>query len=1162
MGLKPTFLQAIIGLSWIGGACNGWGQEMVGTLATDYARQVVPLLDRYCLGCHDGMNRKGKLDLERFASLENVRRDPAVWQKVLRQVKAGEMPPEKKPQLSAKERAGLIAWLTRYLDAEARTNAGDPGPVVLRRLSNAEYTYTIRDLTGVPSMDPVREFPADNAAGEGFTNTGSAMAMSPALLQKYLGAAREIAKHVVLVPDGIRFSPHTTRRDETDALLNKIRTLYRRYTTDGGGMSVNLQGIKFETNQGGVLPIKAYLELTLRERATLQKDPGRIESLAKARELSAKYLRLLWTALNQEGGKASTMNRLRDLWRRADPEDAAKLATWIERERQALWKYNKVGAIGKQAQPTRWLESVRVGSRLPSNQNITAYLAAATGKGNPEQVDTAVLERWHTFLGIRPAGPPGLPNLFTTKFTQAHGHKSINGWGPSKTPNLLTNTAEKEIRFLTLAVPPRSVAIHPSPDKDAVVAWRSPVEGRFRLAGLVADADDKCGNGAAWRVELRRNHESIVWADGQFDNGKGEPFAANGEQVLGKGDVVALVVQARDRQHTCDTTHVDFTLEEVGGEQRSWSVARELVDTILEGNPLPDAYGNEAVWHFGWQLHDSKTVGLPADAAFAAWRNELREARTPGDFGRLARELNGLFGEQDAFRALFPPTLCYEKIVPVDEVVTLTLFYREDHLLQRLMLDEAEIAELDRLWDELMYVSREPLQYLVAYEQIYEFSTQDNPRGVEQLKPHREPTERRAAAFRQRMLDVESTHLDGLMAFAGRAWRRPLTEDEKNELKAFYRAERDKKTGHEKALRLALARVLAAPTFLYRGEQPGPGREAVGVSVHELATRLSYFLWASTPDDELLRAEHADALTGRRSLQRMLADQRIERLAERFACQWLGISGFDQHDEKNEALFPEFKTLRASMHAEAVAFFTDLFQQDGSILGILDADHTFVDERLARFYGLDPRTQGVHRVTGLRANGRGGVLGMAALLARHSGASRSSPILRGNWVYETLLGEHLPRPPKDVPVLPGRVPGGLTARQLIEKHSADPACVKCHAKIDPYGFALEGFDAIGRKRDAVNTRVVLPDDREIVGLDGLRNYLLNQRGEDFLRQFCRKLLGYALGRSVQLSDQPLLDEMVRDLAQYEYRVSRAVQRVVTSPQFTQIRGREYGVPFP
>ena len=295
-----------------------------------------------------------------------------------------------------------------------------------------------------------------------------------------------------------------------------------------------------------------------------------------------------------------------------------------------------------------------------------------------------------------------------------------------------------------------------------------------------------------------------------------------------------------------------------------------------------------------------------------------------------------------------------------------------------------------------------------------------------------------------------------------------------------------------------------------------------------------------------------------RQTRRMLADPRTRRLAIEFACQWLHLRDFDKNDDKNEKLYPEFASLRRDMYQETILFFTDMFRNDGSILDLLDADHGFLNERLAGHYGIaGVRGEQWRRVENVKAEGRGGLLGMATFLASQSGASRTSPILRGNWVYETLLGERLPRPPPNVPVLPEIVPSDKTARQLIELHSSVEACARCHAKIDSYGFALEQYDTIGRLRSGpVDTSTTLFDGTEVDGIEGLRSYLLGPRRDDVVRQFCRKLLGYALGREVQLSDEPLLDEMHRQLAENDYRFSVAAAIIVSSPQFRQIRAQQ------
>src|SRR4051812_42227830 len=265
--------------------------------AAEYSNAARPLLTRYCLKCHSTELMEGELDLERFASLGDVRKATGVWLKVAEMLDNGEMPPKEARRMPAGERRALRDWLARYLKAESLASAGDPGPVVLRRLSNAQYTYTLRDLTGVP-LDPAREFPVDGAAGEGFTNAGNALVMSPALLTKYLDAAKGVAAHAVPLPDGLRFSPGTTRRDWTDEIVGQIRAFYSEFTESGGGTQVNLQGIVFGTNAGGRLPLERYIEATLTEREALTKGTKSVEAAARERKLSPKYLGLLWSTLN------------------------------------------------------------------------------------------------------------------------------------------------------------------------------------------------------------------------------------------------------------------------------------------------------------------------------------------------------------------------------------------------------------------------------------------------------------------------------------------------------------------------------------------------------------------------------------------------------------------------------------------------------------------------------------------------------------------------------------------------------------------------------------------------------------------------------------------------------------------------------------------------
>ncbi len=1382
-----------LGAALVGGvalAGGGAATPALGVVGAEYTREVRPLMRQYCLGCHSTARRAGELDLQRFVGLREVRREPPVWSHVAEMLENGEMPPKGAPQPGARQRAALIGWVRRFLRAEALANAGDPGPVVLRRLNNAQYTYTIRDLTGL-ELDPAREFPTDSAAGEGFTNTGASLVMSPALLTKYFDAGKEIAQHVELLPDGFRFSPDTTRSDWTNRALERIRALYARYADAGGASTVNLQGIVFNTNDGGRLPIERYLTALLAERDALRRGARTPAEVARPRGLSGKYLGLLHAAL--EGREPSLLlDPLRARWRMATPADVPALTAQIAGWQKVLWRLTTVGHIGRAGGPTAWQEpvvplttrrEVRLklppGAGRPVSFTLLVRDAGDGGAGDTvvwqqprlvypgrpelplrdlrefagelsarrerffastekalEAVDEAsraagvldagalaqrhglsadALAAWMDYLGVGGAPAAGLAH-FGTRQTAVSNYAFINGWGSPQLPSLVTNSSNQSVRIPGV-VKPHGVCVHPAPTLAACVGWQSPIRGSVRLKGRVTHAHPECGNGVTWALEVRRGSvRQRLGADTAQGNSAATFETARGIPVQ-PGDLVSLVIGPRDGNHSCDLT--DLELSVIAAEDgREWSLTRDVADDVLAGNPHADRFGNPAVWHFysepvagggsgptlpansllaRWLATDSEAARKPLAAAvhrllisgpapdldaahpdrvlhrqltslagplFArVWRELAARPRGMPAAGRAAAPEVGLdpalFGTRPnhpatdptslvvrapstlevripaelaegaefvttaaphpeaaaagsvqvqapagvpphpetagllpgepvlvgengaarrrfeeafaAFRALFPAVLAYTRIVPVDEVVTLTLFHREDEALRRLMLSDTEARELDRLWAELRWVSQGPLRLVNAYEQITEFATQDRPDLVVAFRPLRKPIQDGAAAFERELVVAEPRQLERLLEFAGRAYRRPLSAAETSGVRGIYRRLRTEGLSHEEAFRLTLARVLVSPSFLYRLEAAPAGPAPAPVSAWELAGRLSYFLWSSTPDDQL-RAEAAAGRLHRpegvrAQVRRMLADPRMRRLAAEFACQWLQIYDFDTLDEKSERHFPEFVALRGDMYEEAIRFCTELFQKDGSLLRLFDADYTFVNERLARFYGIPGVTGDAwRRVTGMRARGRGGILGLSATLAKQSGASRTSPILRGNWVSEVLLGEKLPKPPKDVPRLPEEETAteGLTVRQLVARHTRDPKCAGCHQKIDPFGFALEGFDAIGRRRTAdlanrpIDTATRTPDGQSIAGLSGLRDYLLRNRRATILRQFCRKLLGYALGRAVQLSDEPLLTEMEQELAKKDYRFSVAVQSIVNSRQFRQIRAPQSG----
>ena len=1006
-------------LAWAGVAARAAGPSPPKEAAGEYAAHVRPMMTQYCLSCHSQKAKKGDLNLERFATVDEVRKDLRPWQDVLEKLESGEMPPKKAAaQPTPDERQRLAAWVRDFLAGEAGAQAGDPGRVVVRRLSNAEYDYTVRDLTGV-DLRPTRDFPADGAAGEGFTNAGDALVMSPTLLTKYLNAAKGIAAHAVLLPDGFRFSPAATGRDRTDEVRTELSKKYREYN----------RGL-----DDGRLDFAPFLAAAVAYRDDLTSGKTTIDAVAAKEDLNPKYLRVLWQTLN-DPAPSFPLDEIRARWRQASPKDVAALASVVCTWQTLLWKFNKIGSYMNPV----WQDA-----------------------SNPPFVETQTLR-------FKP--PPGRSEV-------------------------VVYLAARDLTGRT----------------DAHVVWRRPrLEGGKQPSLLLRDV---AGTGL---------DKARFGKDSQGKPTEEASLSAAAPSVIEVRLPAALL---KDRE------------------------------LVVEGALEPDSVNRSVQFEVRADAPDlaKALAGVPC----------VGGADLRGDPKRLETGF-------DAFRRCFPLYVCYGKIVPDDEIINLRLFFREDEPLTRLFLDDARTKELDRLWRDLVYVSREPLVEENNYESFLGYVSQD---GKEFLKKFKERTQvgvhARADDFRKEFAASEPKHLDALLDFASRAYRRPLQEKEKTDLLELYQKLRKQEMSHEEAFRTVLTRVLISPSFLYRVEQPADGKGPQPISDWEQATRLSYFLWATTPDAGLREAAAAGKLTDPNDLSaqaaRMLKDPRGRGLAVEFATQWLQVRDFLDNHEKNVKLFPAFDDqLRSAMFEETVLYFQDLFQNDRSLLEVLDSDHTFLDEALAKHYGV-PNVSGTawRRVDGVKKYGRGGVLGMGSVLTTQSGASRTSPVLRGNWVVEVLLGEKIPKPPPDVPKLPDDETSteNLTVRQLTERHTRVAACAVCHQRIDPFGFSLENYDPIGRFRDKdaggrpIDCKAVLRDGTRFDGVDGLRDYLLTQRKEDFLRHFCTKLLGYALGRSVTLSDRPLVDEMVAGLKANDYRISAAVLAVVRSKQFRCHRERD------
>jgi hypothetical protein len=452
----------------------------------------------------------------------------------------------------------------------------------------------------------------------------------------------------------------------------------------------------------------------------------------------------------------------------------------------------------------------------------------------------------------------------------------------------------------------------------------------------------------------------------------------------------------------------------------------------------------------------------------------------------------------------------------------------------------------------------------------------NNPVAVEAAKVHfiwMNDTMRKVEKMRA---EAGQHHLDALVAFAGRAYRHKLTDFEREDILSFYKSLREKsELSHDEAMRDSIVRILMSPKFCYRIEltsgtakpaRPGAAVVTQPLSSNALANRLSYFRWSSMPDAELLaHAESGDlvkpeVLTAQ--ARRMLKDEKARGLAMEFGGNWLDFRRFEDWNSTDRERFPSFTNeLRSAMFEEPVRFLEDLIRGDHSVLDVLYGKHTFVNSVLAKHYGMpEVKGNGWVKVDDATQYGRGGVLPMAVFMTQNAPGLRTSPVKRGYWVVRRLLGEVIPPPPPNVPELPadeGKM--DLPLRAMLAKHRNNAACSVCHSRFDSFGLVFEGYGPIGDKRvhdmggRPVETKAQFPGGGEGDGVAGVQSYIRERRQNDFLDNLSRKLFAYALGRSLMLSDELVVEQMRAIESAKGYRFSPLVEAIVTSPQFRNKR---------
>jgi hypothetical protein len=409
-----------------------------------------------------------------------------------------------------------------------------------------------------------------------------------------------------------------------------------------------------------------------------------------------------------------------------------------------------------------------------------------------------------------------------------------------------------------------------------------------------------------------------------------------------------------------------------------------------------------------------------------------------------------------------------------------------------------------------------------------------------------------------------------LSSLARRAFRRPVTEADIAPLMSFYASGR-RQAGFDYGIEKALRAMLVSPDFLFRIERDPTGAAPGTVyrlSGFELASRLSFFLWSSIPDDRLLdlaeRGKLQDRQTLQREARRMLADRKSRALVDNFAGQWLYLRNLAVAKPDPEA-FPEFdEALREAFLEETNLFFESVLREDRPVTGLLDANYTYLNQRLAEHYGIPNIYGSQFRRVVLDNPERGGLLGQGSILTVTSYPNRTSVVQRGKWILETLLGTPPPPPPPNVPELKPQSADGrlLTLRQQMEQHRANAVCASCHMRMDPLGFALENYDGVGKWRvrdDAgpIEPSGKLPDGTAFEGPAELRRVLMTSHRDEFVSTMIEKMLTYALGRGVEYYDKPAVRAIVRRAASDDYRISAVIAAIVDSAPFQM---RETPIP--
>jgi hypothetical protein len=1057
---------------------SGLAGLLVGLLATpapgeDAAPTLPSILRQYCFDCHGSDLAEAGLNLEEMTGTADRGRHFKDWENVVAMLRQRKMPPKDMPQLAEAQRRAVIATVERDLARFIDEHAGDPGPVVVRRLTGAEYAYTIQDLTGL-EWKPADGFVSDAVSGEGFTNAGAAQFMQDSSLERYLEAAKDVADHAVIGAGPIEFFPDPGQTGRELSAITRIQRIYREHGfRTAAGEGAEPFGLDLYSRA-------MFVAWQYRFRDELGLGSMTLPDLACREGVSLRLCEHVWDVLNRA-------------------EAPFPLSSIL-----ALWR--SIPSPGNLSADDARMRCARVCNTLREWQST---LAAAAG----DEEEAAVLTEGEV------------------RVAASHSLTADIEWPEGA-----------EVAEVELSVS----AASKDPADGAFVIWRN-ARLRFRRE-----------DGRRERPQPLRSFVTPETVPGLAfgTHPRGAPLGES-DFVIAGGKTVPVTLRAPEGTVSAQLV-VDVELDTTRG-------ASNIVRCRISDGKVP----GETAAEIG---ATSTLLGDPASERVAEWQADVAL------FARLLPEVSHREpapSDRDPIPAPFDNA--YNK--PERNHFHGTIkYHRDDAFFVNHVADDATRRRLDQAWTDLLtsFDYHDANLRFVAGK----FSLDLDQRSIAELEPPTIdglPAEPRAfvkrwvdelAAMRRALRAAEPGHVEDVLRFAERAWRRPLSPGEQQRLRAYYSDLRQQSAlDHTRAVRTLLARILVAPAFLYHTEPAAEQRGIVPLSDWQIAGRLSYLIWSSCPDEELRRAAAAGRLGDPGELEqqtrRMLRDPRARRLAAEFFGQWLGFYRFDTYQGIDAGRFPEFTDrLKSALYDEAVSFFEHIVREDRPVDEILFADYSFWNRQLAEHYGASPEglaSDALERVDGVGRHHRGGLLGLGAILTVTSAPLRTSAVKRGDWVLRRVVGTPVPPPPADAGSIAADdvSSDGLTVRQRLEAHRTRASCLNCHTRIDPLGFALEPYDPLGRWRETyrdgqpIEPTGTLNDGTTLSGPEGLREYLRRER-QSFHRTLSVKLLGYALGRVELITDRPLIESMVADMAEGG-RFSDLVVRIVLSQQFRNQR---------